>query len=413
MSDKSISNRVKDNSKKDRQKIYETIKNDKGISLASFILIVLILILICFLVYEIVYVDIFNIMTEESELNVDTSVLTNEITQTNTITNVSNGNVSQNTEMNHTEINSQNVETYVPVNEKYNSNTTLISDKYYYNQLDRYGKIIYDGLANNKENMKSGTYVVDFGLQFNDLLNSQGGEEKLNIAFQSAWNAYTYDNMDIFYIDVEKLTLTTTTTSIGSFSTHQVELSNGENISYLKPHFSSTTTISGKLNLLEAIRQEIKKQLDGYSDYEKIREVHNWLIDNIEYDMDLETKEPYSISGALTKGIAVCEGYARSFKYIMDGLDIPCVLVSGIGTNSNGEIESHAWNYVMLDNKWYAIDVTWDDPVIIGNGYIPEDTKYTHFLKGSNSFFDSHTEDGRITESSIEFTFPELSEVDY
>ena len=413
MSDKSISNRVKDNSKKDRQKIYETIKNDKGISLASFILIVLILILICFLVYEIVYVDIFNIMTKGSELNVDTSVLTNEITQANTITNVSNGNVSQNTEMNHTEINSQNVETYVPEDENYNSNTTLISDKYYYNQLDRYGKIIYDGLANNKENMKSGTYVVDFGLQFNDLLNSQGGEEKLNIAFQSAWNAYTYDNMDIFYIDVEKLTLTTTTTSIGSFSTHQVELSNGENISYLKPYFSSTTTISGKLNLLEAIRQEIKKQLDGYSDYEKIREVHNWLIDNIEYDMDLETKEPYSISGALTEGIAVCEGYARSFKYIMDGLDIPCVLVSGIGTNSNGEIESHAWNYVMLDNKWYAIDVTWDDPVIIGNGYIPEDTKYTHFLKGSNSFFDSHTEDGRITESSIEFTFPELSEVDY
>ena len=413
MSDKSISNRVKDNSIKRGKKLNEIIKNDKGISLASFILIVLILILICFLVYEIVYVDIFNIMTKGSELNVDTSVLTNEITQTNTITNVSNGNVSQNTEMNHTEINSQNVETYVPEDENYNSNTTLISDKYYYNQLDRYGKIIYDGLANNKENMKSGTYVVDFGLQFNDLLNSQGGEEKLNIAFQSAWNAYTYDNMDIFYIDVEKLTLTTTTTSIGSFSTHQVELSNGENISYLKPHFSSTTTISGKLNLLEAIRQEIKKQLDGYSDYEKIREVHNWLIDNIEYDMDLETKEPYSISGALTEGIAVCEGYARSFKYIMDGLDIPCVLVSGIGTNSNGEIESHAWNYVMLDNKWYAIDVTWDDPVIIGNGYIPEDTKYTHFLKGSNSFFDSHTEDGRITESSIEFTFPELSEVDY
>lgn len=413
MSDKSISNRVKNNSIKRGKKLNEIIKNDKGISLASFILIVLILILICFLVYEIVYVDIFNIMTKGSELNVDTSVLTNEITQTNTITNVSNGNVSQNTEMNHTEINSQNVETYVPEDENYNSNTTLISDKYYYNQLDRYGKIIYDGLANNKENMKSGTYVVDFGLQFNDLLNSQGGEEKLNIAFQSAWNAYTYDNMDIFYIDVEKLTLTTTTTSIGSFSTHQVELSNGENISYLKPHFSSTTTISGKLNLLEAIRQEIKKQLDGYSDYEKIREVHNWLIDNIEYDMDLETKEPYSISGALTEGIAVCEGYARSFKYIMDGLDIPCVLVSGIGTNSNGEIESHAWNYVMLDNKWYAIDVTWDDPVIIGNGYIPEDTKYTHFLKGSNSFFDSHTEDGRITESSIEFTFPELSEVDY
>ena len=64
--------------------------------------------------------------------------------------------------------------------------------------------------------MKSGTYSIDFGTDFNDLLNSQKGEQKLNIAFQSAWNAYTYDNMDVFYIDVEKLTLYTTTTTIGT-----------------------------------------------------------------------------------------------------------------------------------------------------------------------------------------------------
>lgn len=69
--------------------------------------------------------------------------------------------------------------------------------------------------------------------------------------------------------------------------------------------------------------------------------------------------------------------------------------------------------YVMLDNKWYAVDVTWDDPVIIGDGYISESTRYRHFLKGSNSFFTSHIEDGRITESSIEFKFPTLSEEDY
>ena len=391
-------------------KICKTIKNNKGLSLASLILIVLILILIGFLVYEIVYVDIFNIITKKGDLNVNTNILA----QTNTITNLpKDENIRPDTEINHSQVNNQNIEIHVPINDNYESNTTLFSDRYYYNQLDNYSKIIYDGLLNNKENMKTGTYIIDFGRQFNDLLNSQGGEEKLNMAFQSAWNAYTYDNMDVFYIDVEKLTLTTTTTSIASFSTHQVELSKGDNTSYLKPYFSSTTTISGKLNLLTAIQQEIRKQLEGYSDYEKIREVHNWLIDNIEYDINLETQEPYSISGALTEGMAVCEGYARSFKYIMDGLDIPCVLVSGIGTNSNGETESHAWNYVMLDNKWYAVDVTWDDPVIIGDGYISESTRYRHFLKGSNSFFTSHIEDGRITESSIEFKFPTLSEEDY
>ena len=410
MSNKSISNRVKNNSIKSRQEINETIKNDRGLSLASLILIVLILILIGFLVYEIVYVDIFNIMPKKGDLNVNTNVLD----QTNTITNLpKDENIRPGTDINHSQVNDQSIEIYEPINDTFESNTTLVSDRYYYNQLDNYAKIIYDGLLNNKENMKSGTYIIDFGRQFNDLLNSQGGGEKLNMAFQSAWNAYTYDNMDVFYIDVEKLTLTTTTTSIGSFSTHQVELSKGDNTSYLKPYFSATTTISGKLNLLTAIQQEIRKQLEGYSDYEKIREVHNWLIDNIEYDINLETQEPYSISGALTEGRAVCEGYARSFKYIMEGLDIPCILVSGIGTNSNGETESHAWNYVMLDNKWYAVDVTWDDPVIIGDGYISESTRYRHFLKGSNSFFTSHIEDGRITESSIEFKFPTLSEEDY
>ena len=35
----------------------------------------------------------------------------------------------------------------------------------------------------------------------------------------------------------------------------------------------------------------------------------------------------------------------------MDELKIPCVLVSGTGTNSNGQTESHAWNYVQLDGK--------------------------------------------------------------
>ena len=75
--------------------------------------------------------------------------------------------------------------------------------------------------------MKSGTYVIDFNKDFNDLLKSDGGAERLNIAFQSAWNAYTYDNMDVFYIDVEKLTLITKTTSIASFESHTVELSNG------------------------------------------------------------------------------------------------------------------------------------------------------------------------------------------
>lgn len=279
--------------------------------------------------------------------------------------------------------------------------------------MDEYGKTIYKGLEDNKENMKSGTYEIDFGTEFNDLLNSEGGTETLNIAFQSAWNAYTYDNMDVFYIDVENLTLLTQTTTIAGISTHRVRLSNGDNATYLKSNFTVQGKIDGKLNLLSAMREEMKKQLQNLSDYDKIKEVHYWLVNNIEYDSNLEAEEPYSISGALTEGKAVCEGYARAFKYIMDGLGIPCVLVSGTATNSSGLTESHAWNYVYLNDQWYAIDVTWDDPIIIGDGYIPDDTMYQYFLKGRNTFLTTHVEDGYLTDNSLEFRFPELSSSDY
>lgn len=374
------------------------MKKNQGKSLISIILMLLILILAGFLLYEIFYVDIFHIMNQEaSALNrnqVENRVETVHEEKLNTA--------------------SENIEIVEPIiNNNYGSNENLVSNKYYYRQLDKYAKIIYDGFEENKENMKSGTYKIEFGTEFNDLLNSPGGEEDINIAFQSAWNAYTYDNMDVFYIDVEKLTLTTRTTTIGSISTHRVELSNGDNSSYLKDNFNSQTKIDGKLNLLEAMQEEVARQLEGYSDYEKIREVHNWMVDNIEYDVDLEADEPYSISGALTEGKAVCEGYARGFKYIMDELNIPCVLVSGTGTNSAGETESHAWNYVQLNGNWYAVDVTWDDPIVIGNGYVSNETRYTHFLKGSNTFFSSHEEDGYLSPNSMKFTFPELSAVDY
>ena len=279
--------------------------------------------------------------------------------------------------------------------------------------MDEYGKIIYDELENNKENMKSGTYSIDFDTKFNDLLNSNDGEEKLSIAFQSAWNAFTYDNMDVFYIDVEKLILTTQTTTILNTSTHRVSLSRGDNASYLNNNFNTIEEIDNALNFLEGMREEINRQLEGYNEIEKIRQVHNWLIDNIEYDTNFESNEPYSIYGALKEGKAVCEGYARSFKYILDELGIPCVLVSGTGTNSNDQTESHAWNYVEIAGEWYAVDVTWDDPIILGNGYVSEDIRYRNFLKGAESFFTNHYEDGELSGNSMEFDYPELSEDDY
>ena len=265
------------------------MKNNKGRILGSVIIITLIFILIAFLLYEVVYIDIFDIMPKEQAIIANSNNINDTIVENNINNNIVSNSLSNNI---------QNVESIEPIlDNNMRIYTNLVSDEYYYNQLDEYAKKIYDGLEENKENMKSGVYTIKFGTEFNDLLNSNNGEQKLNLAFQSAWNAYTYDNMDIFYIDVEKLTLMTTTTTIGNFSTHSVELSKGNNSSYLKSNFLSSSKLNGKINLLEAMKKEINRQLEGNSDYNKIKKVHDWLINNIEYDINLESEEPYSICG--------------------------------------------------------------------------------------------------------------------
>ncbi|MBR5311854.1 MAG: hypothetical protein IKU40_03105, partial [Clostridia bacterium] len=81
----------------------------------------------------------------------------------------------------------------------------------------------------------------------------------------------------------------------------------------------------------------------------------------------------------------VCEGYARAFKVLCDRVSIPCVLADGVGTNKpESDPVLHIWNLVYPgDGFWYAVDVTWNDPVINGksdlvSGY--ESEKY--FLIG-------------------------------
>ena len=97
----------------------------------------------------------------------------------------------------------------------------------------------------------------------------------------------------------------------------------------------------------------------------------------------------------------------------MNETGIDNVIVIGTGTNSNGKTESHAWNYVKLNDKWYAVDVTWDDPILIGNGTLPVKTKYQYFLKGSTTMKQNHVESGKFTDAGQIFTYPKLSEQDY
>ena len=69
---------------------------------------------------------------------------------------------------------------------------------------------------------------------------------------------------------------------------------------------------------------------------------------------------------------------------VMRKLRIPCRFVVG---SSDGV--GHGWNMVKLNNKWYHVDVTYDDPIINGSNK-NKTPRYTYFLKSSSVMKKTH-----------------------
>ena len=164
------------------------------------------------------------------------------------------------------------------------------------------------------------------------------------------------------------------------------------------------------LQQLENVRDQIVARVSG-NDYEKVVQVNQYLIELLEYSTE-SGDNAYNIYGALMQRKCVCEGYAESFKYIMDALDIPCILVIGEACNSEGNTENHEWNYVQIDGIWYAMDVTWNDPILVGGGRLTANLKEKYLLKGTG-INQNHFPNGKISSNGITFTYPTLSNRDY
>ena len=285
-------------------------------------------------------------------------------------------------------------------------------NKYFYNQLEEYSKTIYKAFETNKEEMKSGTKQIELGDSFSSLLSQANGQELLGKYYQSAIEAYTYDNPEVFYLSPNKMFLNIETTTRGNAVSYRVYINSGNEANYLTDEFTSKEQVESAIAQIEQVKNQILQNATGDT-YQDIKMVHDYLVDTISYDSSLSKPYIYNIYGALVEKLCVCEGYARSMKYLLDSLDIPCTIVIGKGTNSEGKTENHAWNYVEIEGKWYAIDATWDDPVIIGNGTLSQSSKYRYFLKGSNEMAKDHTPSNTFTDGGKEFTYPSLSLENY
>lgn len=239
-----------------------------------------------------------------------------------------------------------------------------IGSNFFYEQLNSNQKIIYNGLNENKKNLRQGNYVIKYGETFSELLKTETGGEVLGNDYQTAIEAFLHDNPDLFYLDVNKMYLNIETTTKLFTTTYNVYIASAKGSNYLNSDFTSKEQIESAIQSIEQIKDNIIAKLNG-TEYQNIMFIHDYLVNNIEYDSSYQGVGSYSIYGALIEKKCVCEGYAKAFKYLSNSAGYECEMLQGTATNSSGQTESHAWNCVKLNGIWYQVDTTWDDPILM------------------------------------------------
>ncbi len=115
-------------------------------------------------------------------------------------------------------------------------------------------------------------------------------------------------------------------------------------------------TAEERSQMQQKIDRQVKKYIEGVtadaSDYEKVRDIYQMLIQKVDYNLDAENNQ--NIISVFMNRETVCQGYASAMQYLMDQMDIPCVIVTGKAKGG-----PHAWNLVQIEGEWYYVDVTW------------------------------------------------------
>ncbi len=279
----------------------------------------------------------------------------------------------------------------------------------YRNQLSALEKGFYDAIdaMNDAQTLKTGE--GEFDLVAEKVLSEgyikayANGDNQVLRAFGAGKDAYYLDHPEIFYVDFDALSINLATKG----GNYLASIGTGRRASYyVQNSLNSTAEVDEAINALTAAVSEIVAQITAETLDEKIKQANELLCQRVTYDFcnsaDKQAFEPHirTSFGALVNGYAVCEGYARGFKLIMDSLNIPCVEV--IGYYADGEArEPHAWNYCMLEGKWYLVDPTMND------------SGARFGLYGSEYAKKHYIEDGFVSQSGRQILYPQLATYDY
>ncbi|WP_223556797.1 transglutaminase domain-containing protein [Lysinibacillus sphaericus] len=123
--------------------------------------------------------------------------------------------------------------------------------------------------------------------------------------------------------------------------------------------------------------------MHGLSDLQKLQAAHDFIVLSAEYSKETEGSQ-YSPYTLLTENKGVCQAYALVLYRMLEMLGFEVQYVPG----KVGE-QLHAWVLVKLDNEWYHIDVTWDDPLPDRKGEV----RYNYFLVSDRQLAQDHSWD--------------------
>lgn len=218
-----------------------------------------------------------------------------------------------------------------PVTQPKNDDSEYKLDKY--SHLSSYKKEVYERI---EEAIKNGT----------EKLEISGEEMQEQVYDKVFYYALAVDHPEYFYVR--------------PFSEGY---SNGSEI--VKADFRikyaySDAQIAEKQKAIDSIVKKLKSSLPkNATDYDKALLVYDYLIDNCNYadeyanDTASSQQSPVStMEGCLLNKRAVCTGYSRAYKYILNKLGLKCTVVSN---------PAHEWNLLMLAGDYYYTDVTWSD----------------------------------------------------
>lgn len=304
---------------------------------------------------------------------------------------------------------------------------------WFYNQLTPKAKAVYDLLERKFEagEMAGGSRGFDLIAEnvatedeVRAYLNGEYIEDNRTLfnAFADAKDAFDLEHPEAWYIDSSDLCLRVLEGADGSL---KAMIGTGRTDEYYVDSALDEAAVKAKSRELEDTINSIVAGAAGKSgDFEKIREVHRRITEGISYryETDCSRKNIFYVRTAygIVTHEGVCEAYVRSFQMAMNALGIPCVPVHGI--QASGTPETHMWCAVMLDGKWYAVDPTWDDPVVLnadgsfreGDGYGRDGSeREKYLLAGLNVVGTDWREQGVVSTGGFRFSYPQIEMFSY